>query len=350
MAMDSSYDWHTGSAAGTSWLKPWMVLALVLSAGVHGCLYYWFTQHEVPSQDAPTREAIETTKNFKLDQVALDIPDPASEMKSSDAADKANLTKADIQPFVKETDPYELQKELPDIDIRLKPGEELPPLPGKGGAEGPASIASVLAQDSAELNAELDRLTKRMMTKAPPASEKQMILNTGDSDTELLDDEALLKSYNDTLAKLSTAGSDVTQGFSDLDELLTRTGPILDETKPILMPTDLLFGFNEDSLQESARLSLMKLGLLIQKNPDSTFIIEGHTDTTGSEEYNLQLSKRRAESVSTWLTSSLSLSSERLKTKAYGETKPLANPTGSKQEQAINRRVEIVIRPPKKSS
>ena len=158
----------------------------------------------------------------------------------------------------------------------------------------------------------------------------------------------LVKAYNDTLAKMSEAGDDITQGFSDLDELLTRAGPILDETKPILMPTDLLFGYNEAELQESARLSLMKLGLLIQKNPASTFIIEGHTDTTGSSDYNLALSRLRAVSVQSWLADALSISSERIRIEAFGETRPLTNPTGTKEQQAINRRVEIVIKPPKR--
>ena len=345
MDLDSSYDWHPGSGGGSSWIKPWMAVALILSAAVHGGLYFWFQQVVVPQDAAPTRSAIESLKDLKVQGVVEDKPKP-DEAESTDAADKEAIMSAQdiVQPPV---DPYELQKELPDAEIRLKPGEELPPLPGSGGAVGPSDIASVLGQDSAELAKELERLTRMMMAKAPVASPDQLVIRTGASEDEIFDDTKLLEEYNRTLAKMSKVGTDVTQGFSNLDELLTRTGPILDKTKPILMPTDLLFSYNEHDLRESARLSLMKLGLLIQKNPRSTFIIEGHTDTTGPADYNMILSERRAQSVKNWLAESLALGTLRIQTRAFGESQPLANPTGSKEDQAINRRVEIVIKPPK---
>ena len=187
-----------------------------------------------------------------------------------------------------------------------------------------------------------------MLDKVPAASPDQLVIKNGVSEDELLEEDELLKSYNATLAKLSKTGNDVTQGFSDLDTLLNRVGPIMDATKPILMPTDLLFGYNEKTLQETARLSLMKLGLLIQRNPESVFIIEGHTDTTGSNEYNMTLSRQRALSVHDWLSKALSINSERIQIKALGETRPLTNPNGSREEQSINRRVEIVIQPPRR--
>ena len=73
----------------------------------------------------------------------------------------------------------------------------------------------------------------------------------------------------------------------------------------------------------------MKLGLLIQKNPGSTFIIEGHTDSTGPEEYNLSLSRQRALSVKELLVDNLSIPAQVLQVRAFGETKPLTSPKGS---------------------
>ena len=112
------------------------------------------------------------------------------------------------------------------------------------------------------------------------------------------------------------------------------------------MPTDLLFEYNEDQLQTGARQSLMKLGLLIQKNPKSVFIIEGHTDSTGPEDYNMELSRKRAASVKLWLVNNLSIPSDKLKIQAFGESRPLTDPNGGVDEQSLNRRVEIVILPP----
>ena len=88
----------------------------------------------------------------------------------------------------------------------------------------------------------------------------------------------------------------------------------------------------------------MKLGLLIKRNQESKFVIEGHTDTLGSEEYNMALSLKRAKSAQSWLVESLGLGSDRVDVKGFGETKPLV-PTGDRNAQAINRRVEIAIKP-----
>ena len=124
-----------------------------------------------------------------------------------------------------------------------------------------------------------------------------------------------------------------------------RAGRLPGNLKPVLMPTDLLFGYNEDTLADSARLSLMKLGLLIQNNPDSEFIIEGHTDSFGTDDYNLELSIRRATAVRDWLTQSLRLPANGIRVRGYGKSRPLVDPGGTQQQQQLNRRVEIVIRP-----
>ena len=346
MAIESRYDWSSSPSDAQSWIKPWMVIALILSAGVHVGLYIWFQQVVMPGEQSPTRSAIESLKDLKVQKV-INEEIKGREPESTDEADKAAISQTNPQDIIQQVeDPYELQKELPNVEIRLKPGEDLPQLPGSGGTRGPDDVASILGQDSGQLVRELDRITKLMLEKVPAASPEQLVIKNGVSQDELLSEDALLKSYNDTLAKLSKTGNGISQEFSDLDELLNRVGPILDATKPILMPTDLLFGYNEEELKESARLSLMKLGLLIQRNPEAVFIIEGHTDTTGSSEYNINLSRQRALSVQNWLAEALSIKSRRIKIKAMGETRPLINPTGSSEAQSINRRVEIVILPP----
>lgn len=346
MAIESRYDWNSSPPGAQSWIRPWMVIALILSASVHAGLYIWFQKVVMPREQSPTRAAIESLKDLKVQKV-INEEIKGREPESTDEADKAAIAQTNPQDIIQQVeDPYELQKELPNVEIRLKPGEDLPPLPGSGGAKGPDNVASILGQDSGKLAKELDRITKLMLDKVPATSPDQLIIKNGVSEDELLAEDKLLRAYNDTLQKLSRTGDGVTQGFSDLDELLNRVGPIMDATKPILMPTDLLFGYNEEVLKESARLSLMKLGLLIQRNPQATFIIEGHTDTTGSNEYNMKLSRQRALSVHDWLSEALSIKSRRIKIKAMGETRPLINPTGTSDEQSINRRVEIVILPP----
>ena len=136
------------------------------------------------------------------------------------------------------------------------------------------------------------------------------------------------------------------KGFSNLDDLLAQTGPLSPETAPILMPTDLLFDYDSPDLRIEALVSLRKLALLIQRNPGARFVIEGHTDSFGSDQYNLELSRKRAESVKAWLTESMGLTPDSIQTVGYGKSRLLAPGSGTVEEQQINRRVEIAIHAP----
>jgi outer membrane protein OmpA-like peptidoglycan-associated protein len=104
---------------------------------------------------------------------------------------------------------------------------------------------------------------------------------------------------------------------------------------------DVLFEVNGAQLQPGAQTELLRLADYLQRNPDRKIMIEGHTDNTGSSEYNLQLSQLRAQSVESDLISS-GVAPERIRAIGYGETRPEApNDTATGRQQ--NRRVEIVI-------
>jgi outer membrane protein OmpA-like peptidoglycan-associated protein len=104
---------------------------------------------------------------------------------------------------------------------------------------------------------------------------------------------------------------------------------------------DVLFQVNGAQLQPGAQTELLRLADYLKRNPDRKIMIEGHTDNTGSSEYNLQLSQLRAQSVESYLTSS-GVSPDRIRAIGYGETRPEApNDTATGRQQ--NRRVEIVV-------
>jgi len=340
MAIQSNYDWEPAHGGGISWIKPLMVLAVIFSFGLHFGLYTWFEKIVIPADEAPTKSAIESLKDIKVRGMIDETPEK-EEPASQDETQKNLLNEINTQELLKQAeDPYK----VPESGIRLRPGEEEAPLTGID--PGNKDVTSLLEQESEQMRKDLMTLAKSSLKETPVASPDQLVIGLGEQKDNLIDEETLLKNYKETLAKLS-GSSEVDGGrFSDLDQLLSNVGPILDQTKPILMPTDLLFGYNEVFLHKGARKSLMKLGLLIQKNPESTFIIEGHTDSTGPEEYNLSLSRQRALSVKEWLVNNLSIPAQVLQIRAFGETKPLTNPKGTKEEQSLNRRVEIVILPP----
>jgi outer membrane protein OmpA-like peptidoglycan-associated protein len=140
-----------------------------------------------------------------------------------------------------------------------------------------------------------------------------------------------------------SGGTATTQAFSSLDSLLEGKERLTSATAPILMPTDLLFGYDSTTLKPEAAKSLEKLGTLIRRNGNARFRIEGHTDSFGSDEYNYSLSLRRAEEVKAWLVGTMGIDPSRVSTAGLGKSRLLVPATGSIEEQQLNRRVEIVI-------
>jgi OOP family OmpA-OmpF porin len=69
--------------------------------------------------------------------------------------------------------------------------------------------------------------------------------------------------------------------------------------------------------------------------------VEGHTDTIGTEEYNNELSLRRAQAIKDYIVSSLKIDGSRIAARGMGESAPIADPNGTPETQGLNRRVVI---------
>jgi outer membrane protein OmpA-like peptidoglycan-associated protein len=111
----------------------------------------------------------------------------------------------------------------------------------------------------------------------------------------------------------------------------------------VRMPQDILFAVDSATLQPTLVADLGDLARNLQRYPNTTVQVIGHTDNTGSAAYNQDLSQRRANAVANVLVSS-GVSSGRIAAIGRGEDQPVASnltPDG----RAQNRRVDIVIRP-----
>jgi outer membrane protein OmpA-like peptidoglycan-associated protein len=95
------------------------------------------------------------------------------------------------------------------------------------------------------------------------------------------------------------------------------------------------------NLEQSSLGTLDKLLSMMKDNPQIKIEIAGHTDSTGSKEFNMKLSWMRSESVADWLIRN-GISSKRIVTKGYGDTKPVADNT-TDEGRRKNRRTEILI-------
>ncbi len=355
-AVTHAPEWNSGSGrpayrARRDWsLRWWMMLAVIASLVFHGVLYVTFNITDFGLFDQPQPEK-KTPERVKIDPALLQdqkavqqipeiiAPGAAPDVKAFepklDDFDKASMIpqnqEIDLTPSVKEITNFIRQNDPGD-----SPAAPAAKMEAMAQALAPEPSASTLAQEMASVR----------QTLSKPVSDKQLLINAGSlepKDSKI--DMGLLDTVNRQGQGTAAAAATRVRGFSNLDDLLNGGGKMGGSTAPILMPTDLLFDYGSDQLAEGARLSLMKLGFLIQKNPDSMFIIEGHTDSFGTDMFNLDLSQRRANAVVAWLIQSLRLTTDRVRAVGMGETRFIADPGGTVEQQALNRRVEIKVRP-----
>lgn len=104
---------------------------------------------------------------------------------------------------------------------------------------------------------------------------------------------------------------------------------------------NVFFDFDKAELRPESKSSLLRLKKFMEENSKINILIEGHTDNIGEEEYNQQLSMRRAESVREYLVNH-GVSIDRLGIKGWGDKKPIV-PNSNQANRAKNRRIEIVI-------
>lgn len=102
------------------------------------------------------------------------------------------------------------------------------------------------------------------------------------------------------------------------------------------------FALNSADLTPEAKQNLDAIAEVFTEFPDTELMIEGYTDSTGDEAYNLTLSKKRAKSVESYLKSQGVSNSRFASVEGYGEANPRF-PNDTKENQAKNRRVEIGI-------
>ncbi|RLA77314.1 MAG: OmpA family protein [Epsilonproteobacteria bacterium] len=131
--------------------------------------------------------------------------------------------------------------------------------------------------------------------------------------------------------------------LKDLNAKVTKT-----EIK-IEMSGDVLFDFDKATIRKKAEPTLKNVIEVIQKYSAKNVLIEGHTDSKGSNAYNLKLSKKRSNSVKNWLVTNSTISPNMILAKGWGETRPIAknrNKDGSDKPKGRekNRRVEITVK------
>ena len=103
----------------------------------------------------------------------------------------------------------------------------------------------------------------------------------------------------------------------------------------------LMFKINSADINESYKDDLASATAVFAKYPETNLIIEGHTDDTGKDEFNMALSEKRAKAVGNFLKSK-GIAASRITEKWYGESQP-KYPNDTEENRVKNRRVEIAV-------
>lgn len=305
--------------------RPLLIAALILSLLAHWYFRSWAKGVTVERKITPVEEkAIKPT--FKVERVDIT---PRVKQTAPEKIPQAQIQPSKPDPQRTSDEKISFEKMMGDVPVPGAPPRlDQAMLDEKPGVivipSSPNSAMNAANSETAKIN---DSLAEELLKEIPAinvdASSKGLPATTSESVVGM------------------PAGE---RGFSNLDDLLAQTGPLTSDTAPILMPSDLLFTYDAFVLEPGAMTSLEKLGTLLKRNPRARFLIEGHTDSFGTDDYNLKLSQLRAESVKAWLIANIGLPADAIETIGLGETRLIAPATGTIEEQRINRRVEIVIR------
>lgn len=243
----------------------------------------------------------------------------------------------------------EIPPELPDLEDMLP--EQVVIAPGETSfSADPVSPSPPESLSPKMPQVDMNAVAKGLPEPSPPemlkSSASPVTIKTAEPDMVNPDEW-----YNN---KLKGAGgqddSHLPDGSKSLSQLMAQSSLGKDSGYSRL-GADLLFEYNKAVMKNSARLSMLQLAGLMMKNPDTIFIVEGHTDSFGSEEYNAVLSLMRANAVRQWLKDNgIALTRPngecRLYIRVCGASRPVVSIRGDRDAQAANRRVEIHMRKP----
>jgi outer membrane protein OmpA-like peptidoglycan-associated protein len=216
---------------------------------------------------------------------------------------------------------------------------------------GAADILPLMSNGHADLSAELVAYVENIR-----ADNQSLDQQLQANDLRLTDMEDEIRALDERLGGATAeraalvqrleAEARVKEQFEKVEKMFSRDEARVfrEGNNVILRLTGLTFDSGESNLRQDTFDLLAKIERAIDVFPRSELVIEGHTDSYGSDESNQVLSQRRAESVQQYMVNAMRIPSYRLLATGYGETNPVAN-NETASGRARNRRIDIVIKP-----
>lgn len=235
---------------------------------------------------------------------------------------------------------YEAKKDLERAERLLEKGEKAEADHVAALAQQRIAIArSVAGAESARADAEAlyeERDRIRIEVRDQAVAKARQDVQSAKSEAMMARAEAESSRAEAEAARMRAAEAEA--ALSELQGQQTDRGYVL------TLAGDVLFDTGKSVLHPGAQQSLYQVVTFLREHPDRSVLVEGHTDSVGSEAYNQGLSQRRAEVVAAFLVKN-GIDPARVNARGYGESFPaVSNDTPAGRQQ--NRRVELVISDP----
>jgi len=316
------YESYRSNAAEAPIMRKWVIRALLLSLLLHGGLFVFFKYKQLDQFAASAVERLApprfVVKKVTISDRALKEPEDLR-LKVKEKISNATIAVPQEKP-----EPKEIQLSPKNIEISSPILNDKP-------------VAKPLNWDMSKLQAE---------SSGRADSELSSLATTLLKDSVRSANQRVIKLPNPTKDGEGIGGNEGIPGRQTIDEALEQFGSPGATATPIGMPGGALFDHDSSELAPKSIDDLQKLGQLFKRYPDANFIISGHTDHTGTFEYNRGLSEMRAIAVKEWLVKNMGIDPARIQTVGKANSEPIEGlgPDKSIEDQAPNRRVEIVIK------
>ncbi len=310
--------------AQSSSLSVWFLVALGLSLGLHFGFYTWSKATRMKGMAESAAPALLPPK-FVVKQVNFDpkslqdIPEPAQAPKKEPVTPE-KLVFSDAKPQA-----ADMKLEVKPVDVSSKLVEDKPQTKAD-----PIAMTAMVQSTAGALDGELGALAGTFL-KTQATSSAQPVL-------------AISPQMGNGGGQNGAAANAAMQGKQSLDDVLSGIGKVPTKDSPVAIPGNALFAHDSSELGQESVPILEKIADLRRRFPDYVMVIVGHTDNTGSPDYNVRLSQRRADAVKEWLVKRYGMAASKLDTLGKGSQELLV-PSGNVEEQAPNRRVEVVLVP-----
>lgn len=331
-----SFQTYHSTAGESPLMRRWLLRALFASIVIHFLLFAYFRATKLERFGDVTTERLVPRPFINGGRVQIDekllLTEPEKTVPKKVTPDAVSVALPSETSFEKLSEEILVSVVSPDMPKPIV-NDVIDP----EGADWQAK-AKALQNGSDGMSADSKSLVDQLLKDSQKATSKSLITFTEGRKTKEAGG-----------GSTERPGSGAIPGTSTVEDMLAQSGPVV--KGKIGMPGGALYEYDSAELKSQAIEQLKKLGQIIQRSPHALFSIEGHSDSFGSESpegelHNQVLSLARAQSVKEWLVQNMGIDSGRIQTKGFGSSKLLVPGNGTIEQQAVNRRVEIVIRTP----